>query len=228
MYCPDCGRETTADARFCPGCGKPLKAARFEGSLPEGIVLDEFGDLTWTYGQKVLRDPRPFRIAWLILTVPFMLFTGIPVLLNRAWGELWIMFWVLMGITAIVLLSWGIMAVVYRGTMLYEIRMNSEKIEFSIVGEGAARMNRLMGAASVMGRLSGKGQAARAAGTASVSMSGYCRFQDVKSLTAKRRYDCINIRVGITLQSYYASPGQFEFVWNYLKEHCPQAKIKGK
>ncbi len=225
MYCPDCGRETTNDARFCPKCGKPLTAAQFEGSLPEGIVLNEFGDLTWIYKQKLTKDMRAFRLCWLTMCGAFILMCGIGFLQGNGWNkwtwkDLLPPFWVLLFITALIFVSWLIMSIIHRGTIEYEMCMNAEEISYAMIGGSAKKVSQLVDVADLLD--------SNAAGAAASSMSARSRFREVKTLTAKPRYDCINIWGGLQLLSYYAYPHQYDFVWNYLRAHCPQAKIKGK
>ena len=35
MFCPKCGKELRADAKFCPGCGNSLTGIRVEIKIPD-------------------------------------------------------------------------------------------------------------------------------------------------------------------------------------------------
>ena len=52
------------------------------------------------------------------------------------------------------------------------------------------------------------------------------RYSDVKAVIAKRRNDLIKVNNVLQRNTIYAEPHQYEFVWNYITSHCPDAKVK--
>ena len=53
------------------------------------------------------------------------------------------------------------------------------------------------------------------------------KYKDVKKVVAARKYGLIKVNNALQHNHIYATPKQYEFVWNYIVTHCPNAKIKG-
>jgi len=59
--CPKCGRESTADARFCSGCGSPLVAEPAAAREERKVVSVVFVDLVGHTGRSEVSDPEDVR-----------------------------------------------------------------------------------------------------------------------------------------------------------------------
>ena len=53
----------------------------------------------------------------------------------------------------------------------------------------------------------------------------YSKYSKVTSVKGDRKHDLINVNYVTLNNQIYASPEDYDFVFDYIAEHCPQAKI---
>ncbi len=223
MNCPGCGASGQGGFQFCPFCGVEILRLTAEAGLPEGIRRDEAGVLHWRYEKDLLRDKRTLKMLAGCLVVPF----AVPALFCLLCGDpegFWTLVLVMTGALAAVFLVWlWVVRGLYGGRICYEVLMDGERTALQEVpgdaGEYPGEKSPLLKALDRDGRI--RTVSAR-------TERGGCWFQEVKTLTARPRYDAISLRYGLLSCEIYASPGQFEYVWAHLTRHCSGAKIRRK
>ena len=241
MFCPNCGAQNPDESKFCGACGASLTAEtqaepqlQQDENLPEGIFLGEDGAYHWVYFLDMLRNPVPL---YTVLKIFFCIITGMSVFmfffmlgdgLTNALKTAAIMF---VGINALFfvlsLMAWGIMAMTRKARYVIEYMMDEEMVAYLQTAEEQNRTKQMAAvnilAGVVTGNLSSLGfgltQATR--GDAWIS-----RYGDVKSVSAKRKMDLIKVNNTLRRNQIYAYTHQYDFVWNYITSHCPDAKIQ--
>lgn len=265
MFCSNCGKEITNNAKFCANCGAAVRmqqaptaapvnqptisnTAAFQRvaddpavsqpfvsnpALPEGIYQDENGAYHWIYRMHMLKNP----------TVPIMfikvfggIMGGIVLLMSMIHlvndnpeyipDTLLLFLAITGGFILLFLIIWLIMAAARGGYYIIEHMMDENKVVYLSTPEEKKKMRGWATAAFILGMASGD-MTTMATGAA---LAGSERFDsdytDVKSIQAVRRRDLIKVNNVLQRNTIYAAPHQYDFVYNYIVAHCPNAKIK--
>ena len=251
MFCPICGAQIPEGSKFCNKCGAAIDGtapdtaqAEAQGgprlvqdpSLPEGIFRDDQGAYHWVYHMDMMRNPVPL---FTIMKIFFFIYLGIGVLTGgyalidgaEPMDALKAFAVPALGINAffvvISLIAWFILMATRGGRYVFEFLRTEDKVVTLQTHEERKKAQKLAKFTFVLGLLDGNlstmgvGMAA-AAGSAFTS-----NYTDVKAVIAKRRQDLIKVNNVLQRNTIYAEPHQYEFVWNYITSHCPNAKIKG-
>lgn len=124
------------------------------------------------------------------------------------------------------LIAWCILMLSHGARYTFEFLMTEDQVVTLQTREERKRAQKLATAGFVLSLLNRNltmvgTSLAVAAGDTFVS-----RYSDVKAVIAKRRNDLIKVNNVLQRNTIYAEPHQYEFVWNYITSHCPDAKIK--
>ncbi|MBQ4425489.1 MAG: hypothetical protein II882_07125 [Lachnospiraceae bacterium] len=108
-------------------------------------------------------------------------------------------------------------------TVLFE--MDDEWISHTQIKTDKARalevLTMFAGAASGNATMAGIGLLNASGGSLS------CRYDRVRTIKAKRRKNLIRVNTRLIRNQVYVSDGDFDFVLQFLKEHCPNARFSG-
>lgn len=249
-FCTKCGTKIEK-GNFCPNCGAPVtdhpqplqpegKARQAEAqtfvqdpSLPQGIYRDENGAYHWIYRLNMLKNPTVMLMfikvfgalmgGVAVITALVKLFDGDPEDIPQA-----VLPWFVIsaGMIVLVLIIWLVMAAVRGGYYIVEHMMTENKVIYLSTPEerkkarGWAKFGFILGAATSNMTLLGNSAALAA------SERFDSTYTDVKSIKADRKHDVIKVKNVLQHNTIYAAPHQFDFVYNYIVSHCPNAKIK--
>ena len=243
MFCPNCGAQLPDGSAFCPQCGAATggepraeePVLEQDPNLPEGIFRDENGAYHWVYHMSMLRNPVPlytvFKIFFVIVSVMsvILFFATLGDGLAAALKQFAIGFFGFNALFFVLgLMAWGIMSITRGGRYTFEHMMDEEMVASIQTPEERKRSERLgmlgVAAGTASGNLSAAGFALAQGSRGDMFSS---RYSEVKQIIAKRRMDVIKVNNTLRRNQIYAYPHQYEFVWNYITSHCPEAKIKG-
>ena len=210
-----------------------MSQAQAVQNLPKGITVDGNGNYRWTYKLDMIKVPVLRNI---IMKIIFFSCLGVGAfigLINLIQGEDLDVILTGAGIMAIVgLVILVITFVVYYIVISIHGRyytvdhlMNEEGVEHIQSPEEDAQSDKMRKLVFVLELLDPDPAAM------GLAMAGQehliSKYQDVKKVVAARRYGLIKVNNALQHNHIYAYPEQYEFVWNYITRHCPNAKTKG-
>ena len=182
----------------------------------------EGGVYRWTYEKSLFSDLSILFLIIKIFAAISICMGLIDLILNRD---------ILMALelTGIMILIMGVLSVL--GYFVYAIMMGGAYIvEFTMDDKGlmhrqhekqAKKARGIAGAAAIAGAAGGS-RGALAAGAA-VRTEMYSSFRNVRKLRLDRRHNTIHLDGN----QAYVWDEQIDMVWSYIKQHCPDAQIKG-
>lgn len=199
--------------------------------LMQGVHLCSDGKYRWMYAVNMWKNPS---ILILVFKIFFWVIVGIwglmmvITLIEDGWdGErIWdttLIFLILIGVfTILILISYAIMAAIYGGkyTLLFE--MDEQHIAQILSQANKAQAIGMLTAA--VGILSGK-PAMVGLGVASAARNDMSsQFSNVRSVKPCRSRNLIKVNELFTKNQVYVRDEDFDFVYNYIRDHCPRVK----
>lgn len=214
--------------------GKKKKRMSYDNEeLMKGVTLCDDGKYRWIYPLNMWKNPT---ILFLILKIFFWIFFGIWAMMvlfhgfdwGWKWDEIWGMTWpilILMGVFAVIsLLAYAIVAGMYGGKYTILFTMDEHGINHEQIPEQAKKARKLgmltAGAGAAGGSLSTMGLGISVASRTSM----YSNFASVRSVTRGKWGNVIKIREILSNNQVYVRDEDYDFVYNYIREHCPRVK----
>ena len=196
------------------------------GDLPEGMTMDAAGTLHWSYEQDMRRKPV---VLFLLFKIFFGACAGVGLMMALFYisdgdyaGAAECFAFITFGIGGIcvllVLVAWGILSLLLGGKLCYEFDMDGTSVTNRTGEQSSAKMSRI---ASFLSLFSRHHAADALAFGPSVTTT---RYAEAESMEADRKNDRIKLRGHLVYNDIYASPAQYDFVWQYLANRCPQAE----
>ncbi|MBE6005498.1 MAG: zinc ribbon domain-containing protein [Lachnospiraceae bacterium] len=202
-------------------------------SLPEGIFRDSKGAFHWQYELNMIKNPV---VLFLIIKIFFGVCFGVGLMLalmvliedgdfEDAIRFLLIVTFGIGGLMIVMgVIAYYILVAIKGGryTVVHSMDENSvQHLQTPAEKDQSRKMRSLL---FVMGLLTDN--------PSSVGLSMGARdemesaYKDVRKVIASRRHDLIKVNNLLQHNQIYAYPHQYEFVFNYIASHCPNAKIK--
>ena len=187
------------------------------------MISCDGGVYRWTYEKSLYSD---LSILFLILKIfiGISLVMGlIDLIVNRDIGmalEMTGIMILIMGTLSII--GYFVYAVMMDGAYIVEFTMDEYGLMHRQLEKQAKKARKIAGAAAIAGAAGGSRGAIAAGATVRTEM--YSSFKDVGRLRLDRKHNTIHLDGN----QAYVWDGQIDMVWNYIKEHCPNAHIKGQ
>lgn len=124
----------------------------------------------------------------------------------------------------VVVFSYFVVATQYGGKYVVLFEMGDTEIRHVQTSEQFEKGSRIGKATAVMGILGGKPSVAGLGISTSVRNSTTSTYVNVRKIKAIRRLNVIFLKEGLTRNQIYVGDEDFDFVLNYLKERCPNAR----
>ncbi len=209
---------------------------RLEGKkVTENIWLCPDGVYRWTYNYDLLRNPTVMFTVWKVLGISlgavvvleliFKLFNGIDGAADLLGiGEPIL---ILVGILLVLsLLGYIVVGIMYGWKYQVLFEMTEDYVSH-------IQMPKQFEKAQALGWLTAAaGAAAGSPGTMGIGMNAASRnsmtteLKNVAVLKVRPRRDTIHVDLKLDKNQVYAEAADFAFVEQFLKTHCPNAKIK--
>jgi hypothetical protein len=169
--------------------------------LPPGMKTDEQGRICWSYEQDIRKHPMTLYV------LEEMIIAGVITLTVIAFfggGARWALdiFLVYSGIFSLAgVIGWFIWSAIKKNTYVMTFAMDEEKvIRTSPFGITGYRDGNLY----------------------------ITRYSKVKRIRSVPEHDMVGVMGPWTFHQIYASPEQFDFIWNYMIKRCTGAKVEQK
>ncbi|MBP5278915.1 MAG: hypothetical protein J6Z03_00390 [Erysipelotrichaceae bacterium] len=203
-----------------------------ESFYSENITRDEEGRYYWVYEQPMLKSFFLLFEVWKVLAIAAVIVLVISLFFNLINGE---GMEGVIGSFKVCLLVLGILFVLSlpayyivtkannnKYTVLFE--MDKEGVDHTqIKTEKALALEKLT---MLVGAATGNRTAMSAGLLSATGGSLYSRFANVRKIKACPDKNLIKVDSRFIRNQIYAADEDFEFVYNYIVEHCPQAVIK--
>ena len=196
------------------------------------VRLCEDGKYRWTYPMDMLGNPS---ILLTILKIFGVLFS-IPILIlliNTAikgnWAEAWedgfkIWLIVLIVIFAIVLVSYLIVARMYKGKYVVRFTMDQQLLVHQQEPAQFQKAQKSGALIAVAGALTKQPVTAGSGALAASRDSSVSVFEKVRSIKPHRAWNLIKVNQRLDRNQVYVPAEDFDFVLDYIRQHCPNAK----
>ncbi|MBO4674454.1 MAG: zinc ribbon domain-containing protein [Bacteroidaceae bacterium] len=204
-----------------------------EEVLQQGVTLCDDGKYRWIYALNMWKNPT---ILLLVVKIFFWIFVGIWALMilfhiceyKWDWDTIWGMTWpflILMGVFAVItLLAYAIIAGMYGGKYIVRFTMDEQGILHEQIPSQAKKAQKLGAVTAVAGALTGKPAMVGLGVSSAARTSMSSDFASVRSVKAYKRTNVIKIREILSNNQVYVRDEDFDFVYNYIKSHCPRVK----
>lgn len=213
--------------------GKKRKRRSYDPEvLKQGVTLCEDGKYRWIYAMNMWKNPT---ILFLILKIFYGIFAVGGVLLvimsltqpayeGKLWENLGYFLIFVAFFTVLILIAYSIVAAMYGGKYIILFTMDEQGITHEQVKEQARKARKLGALTAAVGagrgNLSMMGLGASVAARTSMSSD----FSMVRSVKAYKWRNVIKIREILSNNQVYVRDEDFDFVLQYIREHCPRVK----
>lgn len=199
------------------------------------ITRNENGQYVWEYELDMYRNRNIFDLVMKILTVIFVFIifavTSMAVFnrtfdLDSLWFFLKIAIPIFLFVYLIAYLAYRFYALSLGGVYHVRFEMDEEGVNH-IPMKKEQEYNKKMGLASMVAGMVTKNYGQVGTGMYLASLENiYSQFDKVTSVKADRAHDLINVNYMTQNNQVYADKEDYDFVFDYIASHCPNAKIK--
>lgn len=240
-YCPNCGAQLPDDARFCGSCGTTVDAQPAQPAYtqpvytqappqnvnPYQVQLCEDGYYRWVYELNMFKNTA-------VLGTIFKIFGGIIVAIwlmlliadgfDNFLENSKIMLLVLVGACVLIGLAYLMVAGMYGGKYCALFEMNETEVRHIQLPKQYKKAQ-VAGWIAVLAGVVAGNPTAVGAGVLSASRSTLTtKFSNVRRIKADPRRNLIKVNGTLKANQVYADDAQFQFVLDFLRAHCPNAR----
>lgn len=234
MYCKNCGTELSQDVKFCPACGIATEKTTYVSDITEaeaevapGIMLCRDGLLRWTYELSLWKNPTVLITLLKVfygIIIGMAIFMGILIIGDGAAAAftlvLQFIFFGIIAATLLIVLSYALYAVINGGKYCAVFEMDINGVKHIQMDRQFKKAQILSYIGILAGVMAGNLAAIGANMIAGSRQSMYSPFKSVKKVKAKRNRDVLYVNQILSHNQIYASPEQFDYVFDFIKEHC--------
>ena len=203
-----------------------------ENYMGKEIRLCTDGKYRWVYEMHMLKNPLIFwtvyKIFLYIVIIGFSVFGFFLYVIHGDWQGLWgmakaagLVLAIFFGLT---ILGVALVAIMYKGKYVVLFVMDEKEIVHIQVPEQFRKAQKLAAVTAMAGAAGGSLSTAGAGLLAASRNASTSVFANVKRVKARRRLHVIKVNQLFNKNQVYVSSKDFDFVYNYIKEHCPNAK----
>ena len=204
--------------------------------VSENIWLCPDGVYRWTYEYDMLRNPTILFTVWAVLGISFgavYLFTLVVDLLQgsvRSGADLWSaskVFVILVGVFFVIsIIAYLILAAAYGWKYQVLFEMTEERVTHIQMPRQFQKAEALSWVTALVGLKSGNPAMAGLGLTTAARNSSTSQLRTVTSLRIRRKRHTIHVDHALDKNQVYAEDADFDFVEQFLREHCVMAKIR--
>lgn len=203
-----------------------------EDYMGKEIRLCTDGKYRWVYKMHMLKNPTifltVFKIFAYIVVVGFLIFGFFLYVIHGDWEGLWemakaagIVLLIFLGLT---FLGVALVAALYGGKYEVLFVMDEKEIAHIQVPQQFRKAQKLAAVTAMAGAAGGGFTAAGAGMLAATKNASISVFAHVKRVKARRWLHVIKVNQLFDHNQVYVQKEDFDFVYNFIKSHCPNAK----
>ena len=207
--------------------------------ITENVYLCPDGKYRWCYEFRMLKNPTILITVLKVLMLSFGIVVGFMVLVDLIsgnyrysdkadilayYGAFLILLLVMLVLGAV---SYLILAAMYGWSYQVLFTMDENGVEHRQMKKQFEKAEAIGWLTAAAGLATGKIGRSGTGILAATKTSTTSEFQHVRKVRAVRRRDVIYVNQLLEHNQVYAEDADFDFVRNYIEEHCPNAKITG-
>ncbi len=255
MFCENCGQQVPEGSGFCPSCGAPVQMSPAVQSpeekpavkngpeelrgqkVTENVYFCPDGKYRWVYEFHMLHNPVLLITVMKVLCLSFGIVLAFMAVLQLfedgigsfadSWGFYGGFLILLAVICGIGVIAYLILSAVYGWKYVVIFTMDEAGIEHRQMPRQLEKAQALGWLTALAGLAAGSLSTAGAGMLAASRSTSYSEFGSVKKVKAARLFQVIYVNQLLAHNQVYAEPEDFDFVWNFIVQHCPTAKIRG-
>lgn len=213
--------------------GKKRKQRYYDPEvLKQGVTLCDDGKYRWIYAMNMWKNPS---ILFVVLKIFYGIFAvggifvvimslTLPAYKEELWQNLGYFMLFVGFFTILILFAYSVVAAMYGGKYIVLFTMDEDGITHEQIPEQAKKAKKLGALTAAVG--AGRGNLSMMGLGASVAArtSMFSDFKIVRSVKAYKWRNVIKVREVLSNNQVYARDEDFDFVYNYIKDHCPRVK----
>jgi len=197
----------------------------------EEVRMCKDGKYRWKYEMSLFRNPTIFltTLKVMMLSVGIVWLFGLVIFLFD--GDLdHIVFWtkltgIMIGIFVVLtMISILILAAIYGGKYVALFEMDENGVTHTQI-PSQAKKSKIIGLITALVGIFAKNPTTSGAGTLSMANdSRTADFARVRRVKSRRRMNLIKVNQLLFKNQVYVAKEDFDFVYDFIKSHCPNAK----
>ena len=200
----------------------------------KGVTLCDDGKYRWIYPFNMWKNPT---ILFLVYKIFFWIFIGMSIfIMILSWKHIhwdnWELLWedtwpflVFFGVfLVLVFLGYAIVAGMYGGKYTILFTMDEHGVNHEQIPEQAKKAQKLGAITALAGAAAGRPGIVGMGINTAARTSMYSTFADVRSVKRGKWGNVIKLREILSNNQVYVRDEDFDFVYNYIREHCPRVK----
>lgn len=244
MNCPECGRKSPENSRFCEHCGAslteklPMKEVIYQQpnqQVSPGVVMGGDGVMRWVYEMNMWKNPTLVITIWKVLLLAALAPALLVFFLNLGdgFGSSLLAFIKIIGIvvgivTGLMLLAYPLVAILNGGLYCVMFEMDDKSVKHTQMQKQFKKSQLLSMVVILAGVVTGNIQATAAGILAGSKQSSISCFEKVQSITVNEKQHVIYVNENLTKNQVYADTVDFAFISNAIIGRCKKAKVTYK
>ena len=196
------------------------------------VSLCEDGKYRWTYPLDMLKNPSILfvllKIFGILLSIPLLiaLFSAAA---NNDWQKIWdgfIKIWLIVMVVffVIILISYLIVVWMNGGKYVVNFTMDEKRLIHEQVPVQYERARKVGILAAIVGIFAKRPVAAGAGALAASRNTSVSVFDKVRRVKPRRGQNLIKVNQSLERNQVYVPDEDFDFVLDFIRKHCPNAK----
>ena len=205
--------------------------------VTENIILCPDGKYRWVYEFQMLKNPAILITVLKVLLLSFAVVFGFMALLHVIGGDyrMWSasdyagvfkgLLYILLGVLVLGVISYLILAAIYGWSYQVLHTMDEEGVELIQMEKEFQKSQAIGWLTAAAGLATGNAGMMGTGILAAARNTSASVFQQVRKVKPVRRRHVIYVNQLLGHNQVYAEDADFDFVKNFIVEHCPNAKI---
>ncbi len=205
--------------------------------VSENIYLCPDGKYRWVYELSMIKNPIILFTIWKIFLILILIMFAFSFLLDlfegnaRGWFEDYLLSPGVLIVPGIMfglsIIGYLIVAAMYGWKYMVLFEMDEEGVVHKQMSSQFEKSEALSWLAVMAGAMTGNYTAMGAGMLAATKSESVSSFANVKKVIKRKGFHTIKVNEILEKNQVYASDADYDFVWNYIVDHCPNAKIIG-
>ena len=196
------------------------------------VALCEDGKYRWTYPLNMLKNPSILfvllKIFGILLSIP-LLIALISAAANNDWQKIWdgfIKIWLIVMVVffVIILISYLIVVWMNGGKYVVNFTMDEKRLIHEQVPVQYERARKVGILAAIVGIFAKRPAAAGTGALAASRNTSVSVFDKVRRVKPRRGQNLIKVNQSLERNQVYVPDEDFDFVLDFIRKHCPNAK----
>ncbi len=243
-FCPNCGTKTDRTMIFCPECGVKIEP---EAIVPEekteslvsgkdgGITRSGDGKLRWLYEMNLWKNPTILLTIYKVIGIAVLACAALLFILFLLSGDSvevaseiigTFLLYAALILFVLAIPAYVLVSLLNGGKYCVVFEMDEKGVNHIQMQKQFKKAQLLAALGVLAGAAAGNVTVTGANFLAGSKKKTYSKFGSVKSIKANKKRNTIYLNSSANFNQIYASREQFDFVLNFLIDHCPKAKVK--